>query len=473
MRVLLLNLPPKGRISARGKIHNRRIPPLELLTIAAMLEEQGVDVRLVDIAVQPLDIKDVARLAGEADNIFVTTSPYHRWQCPSLDIEEILQNIAHLPKHNLYVLGAHGSAFPTAMLRATGARAVIRGEPEKTVFDLCQSRDPENVPGVTWREGDMVHSTPDRPPVDLMSLPIPAFHYLDPRQYRYELLGNNLTIFEGSRGCPYLCQFCLKGIFGHGYRKKTGQRLIQEVETAIRTTGVRRAYFFDLFFTGNDEAVRELCRNMINHRIDLTWSCQTRPDRVDPELLALMRRAGCRLIHYGIESGSQRLLDACGKNIHIKQIEEGVAMTHRAGIDTACFFMIGLPGETKAESRETVRLARRLRPTYASFHVVIPYPGTPLYNKFIHASELDAVKDGDRMISQGGWESHSSAVKHMVQCWSPPMSLGDQPSDELRVAARKAFIHYYLHPSYAISRLRAGNWCSLAGQLRLFLDFIR
>ncbi|MBW2146780.1 MAG: radical SAM protein [Deltaproteobacteria bacterium] len=473
MRVLLLNLPPKGLISSRGKIHNRRIPPLEFLTTAAMLEEQRVDVRLADLAVQPLDKKDAARLAGEADRVFVTTSPYHRWQCPSLDIEEILENMADLPRHNLFVLGAHGSVFPEAMLRVTGARAVIRGEPEETVVDLCQSLDLQHIPGVTWQEGDVVHSTPDRPPADLMSLPVPAFHHLDPRLYRYELLGNNLTIFEGSRGCPYVCQFCLKSMFGHGYRKKTGQRLIQEVETAVRTTGVRRAYFFDLFFTGNDKAVRELCRHMINQRIDLTWSCQTRPDRVDAEMLVLMRKAGCRLIHYGIESGSQRLLDACGKNIRIKQIEEGVAMTHRAGIETACFFMIGLPGETQAESRETVRLARRLRPTYASFHVVIPYPGTPLHHKFVHESEPDAERTGNGTKSAGGWEPHSSALEHMIQCWPPPVSLGDQHPNELQTTARKAFLHYYLHPSYAVSRLQAGNWRSLAGQLRLFMDFVR
>jgi hypothetical protein len=170
---------------------------------------------------------------------------------------------------------------------------------------------------------------------------------------------------------------------------------------------------------------------------------------VDAELLKRMKRAGCRLIHFGVESGSQRVLDSTNKKITLEAIRRGIRLTKEAGIETACFFMFGFPGERASEMEETLAFAKELNPTYASFHAVTPYPGTSIGQV---AKPLQNGPDGEMSF--------------------PPYCPDHDPLF-LDAMVRRAYLSYYLRLSYILSRLKQGDPSSLIRQIRLFLGFTR
>jgi radical SAM superfamily enzyme YgiQ (UPF0313 family) len=308
----------------------------------------------------------------------VTSSPYDRWQCPALDISFFYDTIRHIPRERLIVMGAHISERLDVSLRATGAAAAVVHEPERTIVDMCVEGLVAGAPGVAMLDGDRVHRGPAPLPVDLDAMPFPAFDKLPLTRYYYELMGRNFAILEGSRGCPYRCSFCYLGMYGNRFRQKTAGRFFEEIRWAVTRHGVRNLYFMDLEFALNRRFVRELCEMILRSGLSFNWCCQTRVTDVDEELVALMKRAGCSLIHFGIESGSERLLRETGKKISIEAAANAIAVTNRQGVRSALFMNLGFPGETAADVKATRDLARTLEPSFASFHIVIPFPGTPL-----------------------------------------------------------------------------------------------
>ena len=221
------------------------------------------------------------------------------------------------------------------MLDLTGVNGVIRGEPESTVGDLAAGCDWLATPGLTFRRDGQVVSTAERPPLDMTTLPLPALHLLDLRHYSYEILGPRFLVLEGSRGCPYPCTFCSRVIQGKPLRQKSVEQLGREVETAVRDFGVRNIYFIDLEFTALPELVRGLCEYLLARKIRVRWCCQTRTDKIDEPLLRLMKRAGCRLIHFGVESGSPRIVEMTKKRVTIARQTEGVKLAAADWIGSA------------------------------------------------------------------------------------------------------------------------------------------
>jgi radical SAM superfamily enzyme YgiQ (UPF0313 family) len=432
-------------IAGADHTYNRRWPPLELLNCAALLEADGHRVRIVDAQAERLAPQQVAARVGKVDLICVTSSALDRWQCPTLELAPLWTLVEHLRpcSRQLVLLGFHGTVQPEEMLIRSGVDAVVRGEPEPTVRELAAGGAWERTLGLTFLRDGRPVSTADRPDIDLTTLPVPAFHLIDPRHYQYEILGPRFLVLEGVRGCPWPCTFCSRVIQGKRLRRKTAAQLGREVEIAVRQFGVRNLYFIDLEFTASAELVRGLCEHLLAERIAVRWCCQTRADLVDEPLLRLMKRAGCRLIHYGVESGSPRILELSRKHTTLEQQRAGVRLTQRLGIETLCFFLLGYPGETAAEMQQTIRFARELNPTYASFHRISPYPGTPLYDQFAPGS-------GELFPAFAGADSERRHVDHLV---------------------RKAIWSYYMRPGYVVSRLLHASPRSLWRQLRLFAGY--
>jgi anaerobic magnesium-protoporphyrin IX monomethyl ester cyclase len=447
--ILLVNPGWGKRISRKGRRFNRPWPPLSLLIGASLLERAGFRVRVIDGRVERGWREGIGRLIPESDWIAVTSSPLDRWQCPNLEADYFVDLARSLPPDRLLIMGAHGSVFPHATLDRTRARAVIIGEPEETLLALLTHEDWSSIPGIAFRKDATVHQTSDRLPTNLGDLPAPAFHLINPSKYSYELMGNPFTLLESSRGCPHGCSFCLKTMYGRGIRYKPIHRVIQEVEEAATIFGFRYGYFIDLEFTANREHTMELCDRLIALNSPFLWCCQARADAVDAELLKRMKKAGCRLIHFGVESGSSRILKYIRKGIDRDAIQEGMRLTHEAGIATACFFMLGFPGETHSEMEETIAFAKELDPTYASFHAVTPYPDTPI---------------GDLPL-----QSHDASGQDIVF----PTYCEGQSIAFLDKMIRRAYISYYMDPASIVSRLRHGDPLSLLRQVKLFAGFLR
>lgn len=453
MNIALVKPSWRYPIAGADHTYNRRWPPLELLNCAAILEAQGHQVRLIDGQAEDLPPHAVAARLVRADMTIVTSSALDRWQCPTLELAPLMATVEAIRPiaGKLLLTGFHGTVRPNEMLDLTGVDGVIRGEPEPTVVDLAAGREWLDTPGLTFRREGQPISTAERPPLDMTTLPPPAMHLLNLRNYSYEILGSRFLVLEGSRGCPYPCTFCSRVIQGKPLRQKTVAQLGEEVETAVRKFGVRNIYFIDLEFTALPDLVRGLCEYLLARNIRVGWCCQTRTDKVDEPLLRLMKRAGCRLIHFGVESGSERIVAMTKKRVTIARQIEGVKLARRVGMEVLCFFLLGYPSETEEEMRSTIRLARQLAPTYASFHRISPYPGTPLYDQFA-ADQANLVPGAELFPAYAGSDEDRLRVDRMI---------------------REAIWTYYFRPGYIFSRVIGTSPASWWRQLRLFAGYFR
>jgi radical SAM superfamily enzyme YgiQ (UPF0313 family) len=214
--------------------------------------------------------------------------------------------------------------------------------------------------------------------------------------------------------------------------------VVAEIEEATAATGFRHAYFIDLEFTFHREPVVALCEEYLRRDWRFRWTCQTRFDQIDRELLLLMRRAGCRLIHFGVETGAQRHVEALRKGLSRQQIREQHALVQSCGLETAMFFLIGHPGESESEQQATIDFARRLNPDYASFNIASPYPGTRFHE------------------IAGDFDEPFPAYDHH-----------DHELDDLERMRRHALRSFYLRPRYVASRLRPSRLGSALRGARL------
>jgi len=449
MHITLVKPSWEYPISAADSTYNRVWPPLELLNCAAILRGDGHDVDVIDAHAERLPPERVGERTRGADLVVLTTSALDRWQCPPLQLAPVVATAEAIRPvvGKLALTGFHGTYAPERMLAMTGADLVIRGEPEMTVRELAVGTSPEDILGLSGQD----FSTSDRPLLDLTELPMPAFDLIDPRRYDYEILGRQFALLEGSRGCRFDCAFCSKRtMMGTGMRVKSPDQLAEEVDEVVRL-GFRSAYFIDLEWTANRELVESISRHILDRRHKLRWCCQTRADLVDPPLLKLMRQAGCRLIHFGVETGSPRIAKEMRKAIKVERQVEAVAAARRAGMETLCFFLFGFPGETDEEMDATVALARRIGPTYASFHRITPYPGSGLFDEYLHAGK--SADDESIIIPEfHGDEERQADIDRRV---------------------RQAIKGYYLRPGYICKRLISASPAMLWRQFRLFLGYMR
>ncbi len=384
-RILLVNAP---HTDAGEEIRrfSRPWPALDLLNCAALLRSRGHDAGLLDYRAESFTDGTLRAAIRWADRIVVTTTPLDRWQCPTLNTGALFRFIRRFPSEKTFVAGTHGTMKPEWVLRETGAAGIIVGEPESAMESLAAEGDPAGRPGLAvLRDGGLIRNR--AAPLDLTSFPVPAFDLLRLEKYRYELLGERFLLLEAARGCPYACTFCSREMYGKPVRRKHVDQVIEEIRRARVETNFLCAYFIDLEFTFHRAPVIELCEKLLALPFHFDWACQTRLDQVDEDLLLLMRRAGCRLIHLGVESGSEKHNKLLKKGIALDKIRAQHALVKRCGFETALFFLIGHPGETPDEQRETIQFACDLDPDYASFHIASPYPGTTFHETSEHFAE--------------------------------------------------------------------------------------
>ncbi|MCD6405544.1 MAG: radical SAM protein [Planctomycetes bacterium] len=436
---------PKGRSEAT---YNRVWPPLELANCAAIFREAGHDAEIVDAHALNLPPEKLAAACTGTDLVILTSTGLDRWQCPYNDAAPFVAAAQATKGAGLRVVatGFHPTVAPDAVLRATRVDAVIRGEPEGVAADLARGVSLREIKGISYLDGGALVSNPDRALVDLETLPVPAFDLFDTRRYFYEILGDRFLLFEATRGCPYQCTFCSKVMYGDAFRRKTAEQVCREIDYALEHTGVESAYFIDLEFTVAGDLAEAISRHLVEIGSPIEWCCQTRADRVDADLLKLMREAGCRLIHVGVESGSQKVLESSGKNTSKEAILRGVREIRAAGIETLAFFMFGLPGETDADREESIRFALELDPTYASFHFATPYPGSRLFE--------------------------TSGFKVAADLSFPLVPPGADLAD-LKRWVRRGLRRFYLRSGYVYHHVLKGNPAKWRRQMGLFLSYFK
>lgn len=449
-RVLLVL--PDERTEKKGvqPLFNRIWQPLDLANIAGLLETKGLFVRIIDNRVERLSPEKLGALGQNFDAVCVTSAPYDRWQCPPLHIQSFFDTVRLFPIEKTIIFGPHVTERPETFLRQTGARAAVLGEPEMTLFELLTGDraldDLSEMEGLAFfKDGVFVRTRPRRGSA-LATLSKPAFHLLSMNKYHYSFMEHPFTLLEGSRGCPFHCKFCYKGMFPGGYRQKKPEDLAAEVAKVKAEFKIRSVYFMDLEFGLDRDFLISFCRRMIVMKNDVTWCCQTRAKDLDSTTLALMSQAGCTLIHMGVESGAPDILKTSGKAMDLNDCQRAVMEAKRQGIRTALFFNCGFPGETDKDRAKTLDKAIELDPTYAAFHMLIPYPGTTWAKEQMLDTEFSPP-------------GHYPSFFHMCH---------DERA--LKTWIRKAYGKFYLRPA-AIIRMITDEKQRLPEKLALFFRF--
>ncbi|HRA69067.1 MAG TPA: radical SAM protein, partial [Caldilinea sp.] len=263
--------------------------------------------------------------------------------------------------------------------RRVGAQEVI------DAFPAVESEDPcANILGLAWRNGDEIVINPDRPFIpNLDDLPIPLHERLPLDKQRMPMIKGPFTFIVTSRGCPAGCKYCIKHVsYQNSVRVRSAENIVDELEY-LGKLGITNIHMYADLFTVNREHVVELCRLIIARGVKIRWTCNSRVDYVDEEMLRLMGQAGCWLISWGIESANEMVLKRARKGYKKEQAFKALKWARAAGIKNWGYFIIGLPGETEASIQETMAYSKELPVDIALFHIAAPYPGTPFFYEVV------------------------------------------------------------------------------------------
>ena len=413
------------------------VPPLGLAYLAAVAERRGLRAQIIDA--QALGLT----LSQTAERISASPARWYGFTATTPIVNGAYKLARHAEKthpHARIIMGGpHVSALPDEPFERLDNPVVVRGEAELTLDDLLQDKPLHDMQGVSFlADGEIVHN-PVRPLIqDLDTLPFPAYHLLPVKNY-HPSLGNYrikpaLSIIA-TRGCYGRCTFCYREIFGNVVRTRSNRLIIEELKLLRNKYGIRDISFYDDIFLGTKKKIRDFCEQMIKEKLDVIWLCNLRSELTDPDLLKLMRRAGCYMVDYGVESGSQDMLESMKKNAELERTMECIRMARRAGMDIKCGFIIGSPGETPQSMKATLDIAMKIRPDTAMFNISTPFPGTEIYKQ----------AEAEHTLTSRDWDLYD--YSHV---------LVDQPGvsvQQIEEFYKTVYRKFYLRPSYIAERL--------------------
>lgn len=448
-RVLCIN-PPAGRIigklSRDGRCQSEEgtwtetFPPTTLAAIAGHIRSKSHIVSLIDCIGSNISWEGLSQKMREFRPDFViinTVTP---------TIKEDL-NVARLAKRlspNV-ITSAYGT-MPTAMPKELREWCpeldfCIRGDPETPALDIVEK---ESLSEGVWIEENL----------DVLS--IPAYELLS--TYRFPLNNKRWTFLIDGKGCSYRCIYCVEPtISKRRARYKSIPRVIEEIEYIVDKCHFQYFMFWDELFTLNIERSKEICKQIIDRGINrkCQWMITTRVDKADKELFALMRKAGCLMVVFGIESGNQKVLDAVKKDITLEQSRKAVNMAHYYGLKTVGHFIMGLPGASKEADMDTINFSLSLPLNYAQFYCCTAFPGSELY-------EI-ALKKG--YLTVDSWE--------YVEQGTANLGYPDYSAEQIQYLRRLAYKKFYWRPIFFIRFLNCLSIKALIKLLPRALRFIK
>ena len=251
--------------------------------------------------------------------------------------------------------------------------------------------------------------------------------------------GNIVTTIFTSRGCPYKCTFCDRPHLGKMFRARSPENVVQELEECVKM-GIDNFLFYDDTFSVNKKRVIDICKEIIKRKLNIDWDIRTRVDNVNEEMLRLMKKAGCNGIHYGIETGSEKILKVLDKGITIEQANRIFELTRKYRIPTLAYFMIGNPTETIDDINTTFKVMKMLKPDYVHLTILTPFPGTKIY--------FDGLKSG--IIKKDYWREFA---KNPSPDFVPPHWDEIFNKNELKDLLIKGYKGFYMRPSYVFKKI--------------------
>lgn len=359
--------------------------PLGLGYIASFLKQAGYGVEVLDIDGNGYSKEQVEKIISTAKcdcfgiGGLSSTYKYIKW------LSSIIK--FYHPYKKIFAGNMVAIANPEALLKNSMVDVAVIGEGEIVCKELMEvqegKRSLESVKGICYKENGKVIFTGHRERIkELDNLPLPAWELFPVEVYIrnpiYRENGLRSLNISTMRGCPFDCTFCSRA-FGKLVTKRSAQSIVSEIKELVKRFNVQYVAIIDDLFISDKKHVYEFCDRMIQDKVNVKWGAAGRVNLITEELLKKMKSAGCDLLSFGFESGSQKMLDAMKKNVKVEQAVQAIDLTRKAGIRVIGSFMIGIPGETKETIEETVDFIKRTNLPNYKFFLATPYPDTELY----------------------------------------------------------------------------------------------
>ncbi|WP_423224753.1 B12-binding domain-containing radical SAM protein [Candidatus Amarolinea aalborgensis] len=468
--ILLVNPPaPDGGIWIRSQHRvgrrsreNMIWPQVSLAQLAALLVPDYT-VEIVDCIATRMDWPTFEKLLDQ--------------KRPQYYLTQVTAPTLRNDMHGVFVakaLGAKTIAFGTHVTPLTletmrpfpALDFILRGEPELTLRELLDTlRQPvevgeaktkdapspdlqssisnlQSILGLAWRDRGEIVINPDRPFIpNLDDLPIPLHHLLPLDKQRMPMIKGPFTFIVTSRGCPAGCKFCIKHVsYQTSVRVRSPQLILEELRV-LSDLGIHHVHMYADLFTVNRQQVVELCRLIIASGLKVKWTCNSRVDYVDEEMLRLMGQAGCWYISWGIESANERILKSIRKGYRKEHVVQALRWARAAGIHNWGYFIIGLPGETEDSIQETIAYAKSLPLDICLFHIAAPYPGTPFFYEVV----------------QNGWFRPGTNWEEVDMDQSTVLDYPGLPAERLEYWQKRATREWSLRPGPMLTFLKGMN----------------
>ena len=446
---VLLFTPPSGLYRRDDRCQSRVedqtvniiFPPIDLAQLASIVREKGAVVTILDLPAMKKDWDYLKNILSDFKPEIILFNVTTATIDSDLKSAELAKNID--PKIITIAKGEYLNIFGEKILSANQyLDIIIYGEPEITFGEIYEGKKIEDINGIIYRKDDKIIRNPEREfEKNLGDFPIPARDLLYNNLYRSPETNNKITVIYASRGCPGKCLFCpASRVSGSKIRIRPPENILKEIKDCVFNHNIREFLFNGDTFTINKKWVRELCSLIVKENLKIRWGCNSRVDTIDEETLEMMKKAGCWVIAYGIESGVQELLDKMGKGATLEQARRAIEITKKVGIRTHAFYIIGLPWETEETLKQTLQFAKELDTDFFDINIAYPLPGTEYYDMAIKENLMEG-----NPLTLGGY---ADAIVRSYKL----------SADELIKWRKKMLWNLYLRPRYIIRTLyKAGS----------------
>lgn len=411
-----------------------KLPSIGLGYLAAVMEREGIELKICDARYFNMgDQTLIGEIHNFSPDMIGFTAMTHEIR-RTITIAEKLKDKLNVP---VIIGGCHITALPVRTMEEFPVIDYgVLGEGEGTLLDIIKyiegNAKIKDVEGIVYRyNGRIFENKPRKPIADLDSLPFPAFyHYFKQRGKSLSLSNLYYQIFS-SRGCPFNCAFCMR-VLGKTLRRRSAESIIEEINFAITEYGAHTINFADEIFLFNDEKTKDILTKFVEKGIPkkIKWSGLTRADLVDQKLVNLAQKAGCYRLEIGVESGNNDILKRINKNITREQIESAVSIIKRAGIKVATYYILGHPGENERTIWETIDLAVKLNTDTIAVGIMVPYPGTKIY-------EWARGNYFGYKLRSIDWDDYDKFGRSALE-------IEGLPINKLESFQRRAYIYFYL-----------------------------
>lgn len=362
---------------------NFLFPPLELMYLSAQAKAAGGETLLLDAIAEGLTAEAaLERTVAFKPDIVVAIMAIEYFDN---DVEFMGKVKAALPGATVGSFGYLPSSFASETLNATGNDFVMMGEPDLALGELVRlmaaGEERPDVAGIAWRQDDGQASPAEYQRIESLEvLPYADQSAIDHSLYGEPFFGHPYTTFQSARGCPFPCAYCVR-TFGRKLALASAEHVVGEVTEAVERHGIRSFRFMDDTFTVSRKRVFEICDGLADISDKIRWSCLTRPNTIDGEMAAALKRAGCRRIYVGIESGSQKVIDYLQRGYDLDNVMANLEQVRLSGLEMVGWFIVGSPVEDRDDFEASLALARKLKLDYIAVSTLAPYPGTELFER--------------------------------------------------------------------------------------------